>query len=105
MQYDQPKVGDFSAAAAGLRLASLPTVSGKYANTVVQAGIGPILTPDPELRGTSDSAAAEEQRGFSVSDAGYNECGVEVYLASKNGQVRICLQRIRNQSLRLLSKS
>jgi hypothetical protein len=72
MQYDRHKFGDFLAVAGGLRLASLP---------------GRILTLDPAPCGTSYSAAAEERRGFRASDANHNECGLEVDLASKHGQV------------------
>jgi hypothetical protein len=105
MQYDQHKFGDFLAVAGGLHLASLPAMFDKYANTLGQAGIGQILTLDPAPGGTSYLAAAEERRGFSVSDANHNECGLEVDLAQNTAKARLHLQRIRNQSLRQLSKS
>jgi hypothetical protein len=105
MQYDRHKFGDVSAAATGLCLATLPTMFDKYANTLEQAGSGPILTPDPELRGTSDSAAAEERRGFRVSDANQDECAWKLTWRQNTAGFHLHLQRIRNQSLRLLSKS
>jgi hypothetical protein len=105
MQYNRHKFGDFSASATGLHLASLPAMFDKYPNTLEQAGTGRTLTLDPAPSGTFYIAAAEERRGFRGSDANHDECGLEVDLASKHGQVRLHLQRIRNQSLSLLSKS
>ena len=87
MQYDRHNFGNFLAVADALRPANPPTVSGKYANILEHAGTGRVLTLDPAPGGTSYLAAAEERRGFRVSDANHNECGCEVALASKHAQV------------------